>query len=72
MFDVIPSGVPAKMTGISSVATGKEEEVRNQRAESQWFKVMPKVTFMKNSRIYSQCSRGCGMLKFILAKPNYS
>lgn len=47
MFDVIPPGFAAKKTGISSMATGKKEEVRNQRAENKWFKVTRKATFMK-------------------------
>lgn len=51
MLEVIPSGFAAKKTGISSMATEKEEEVRNQRAENMSFKVTLKVTFMKNSRL---------------------
>lgn len=72
MFGVIPYGFTVKRMGISSMATRKEEEVRNQRAESKWFKVMPKVTLMKKNRIRSQSSRGCGWLKFTLGKPEYS
>ena len=49
------------------MATGEEEEVRNQTAGNKCFNVTPKLTFMKNGRVQSQSSKGCDMFKFIVA-----